>query len=164
MGETFKLKAAEEGSEERGDWVPIPDNTFLTATVLSVKTVKKPFKDDNQNDVYKVEWNFEVTEDGEFKGRKIKGETSTNFVKHSGCKLFMWVQSVFGRELPEDFEVDTETLVGAEVRVHVDGSQGKEKNDKPGEFWLNQRVKDVLSAQKVTSGSAYAGVDDEEPF
>lgn len=166
MGESFKLGAAED--REESTWVPIPDDTFLTARVTDVKTVKKGYQSkDDGSDVYRVEWKFEITEDGDFKGREVKGETSTSFVKHPGCKMFMWVQSVFGRELPDEFEFEPESIVGAEVRVHMECKEGGEKKDVKGvgtgEYWINNRVKDVLSASKVPQGSAYAD-DGEEPF
>lgn len=164
MGEQFKLGAASEKVDEGSGWTPIPDNTFLEARLLSIQTVKKPYKNkETGEDVHRVEWSFEVTEEGPYKGRKVKGETSTNFVKHPDCRMFMWVQSLFGRELPDSFEFDTETLVGTECRVHMECKQGAEKRDKPGEFWINNRVKDVLTLAKASAGSAYASYDDE-PF
>jgi len=163
MGEQFVLTES-EGGDSGADkaWTPIPDNTFFDAEVLSVATVKKPYKSkDDGSDVYRVEWEFQITGEGEYKSRKIKGETSKAFVKHPDCKLFMWVQSTFGKELPSGFQFNTETLVGVACRIHVECKQGGEKRDKPGEYWINNRVKDVLSASKVPVGSAYA---EEESF
>lgn len=168
MGESFTLKPEAE-SGDKSDWVAIPDNTFLEAEVLNIKTVTKPFTDKETGEpVQRVEWEFKVTdESSEFKGRRVKGETSTNFTKHPDCRMFMWVQEILGTtDLPDNFNFNTEDVIGASCIVLV-GLKEKPRKDGKG-IWSDNSVKDVQRAADtpvtVGGGTAYSDVDMNEPF
>lgn len=136
---------------------PIPDDEILAAKVTGVKQVVKPFKDDDGNEVVKIEFAF-VIEDpgGKFDGQRLWGDTSTVFSDNPNCRLFAWTQELFGQELPKGFRLDTDDLVGKHCRVVV----AQRAYVKDGEDKIRNLVKDVFRAR---DGSAFGGVE-EEPF
>jgi hypothetical protein len=161
MGEQFVLLAKEEETEE-STWKPIENDTILRAKLIEMKTVTKNFKDDKTGlPVERVQLNFEVTDpDSEFDGRRVMGETSTNFVAHSKCKLYTWVQAMMGQQLPEGFVVNTDHLMGSEVNILVSKTT-KPRADGQGD-WVNNAVKSVmpLDAGPVNAYNEY----NDEPF
>lgn len=163
MGDSFTLTAPEE--REEGAWVPIPNNTVLAAKVVSVAKKLMPFTDKvTGEEVWKVEFKFQVTEEGQFNGRRIDGLTSTNFVEAEGCKLYQWVKALLGQEIPQGFTLDTDHLQGLECSILVKADK-KPRKDGTGDFW-QQSVIDVRPAENrpVVAGSAFSGSYDEEPF
>lgn len=165
MGETFTLKAAED--REEGAWVPIPDNSLLSAKVLNVAKAKMPFQDkDTGEDVYKVKFSFQVTQDGDFQNRKVEGQTSVAFVNHPDCRLYQWVKALFGSELPVEFVLDLDDLQQLDCMILVE-SKEKPRRDGNG-VWVNNNVIDVrpLTNQPVVAGTAFGGTDtyENEPF
>lgn len=165
MGETFELKPAGEGQE--GDWVPIEDQSILQAKVLNAAKILMPFTDkDTGEPVWKVEFRFIITDDGKFNGRKIKGQTSTAFVDHAGCRLYQWVKTLLGSELPQGYIFDLDDVADVECFVQVSLTE-KPSTKNPGEMFRNNQVIDVRPLRdNVPLGSALQSsrVIDEEPF
>lgn len=164
MGETLTLGAPSD-SGGSGEWTPIPNDSVVDAVVHGVKKIEKPFKDRETGEpIFRIEFQFKVT-GGQFDGRVVKGDTSTAFVKHPECKLFMWIQEILGQELPDNFELDTDLLIGKPVKIQVKAEE-KERRDGNGTWWL-QQVKDVLKSDQTIAaaqqGSAFNDFDDE-PF
>ena len=117
MADLFVLQA---DSGENDSWAAIDDNTVLHARVVDVRKIVKPFNDNITGlPVEKVQFTFEVTEDGKFLGRRIKGETSTHFVANPGCRMYAWVQEILGVEIPEGFRFNTDAVIGSDCRVRV---------------------------------------------
>lgn len=164
MGETFTLQAAKE--KEEGAWVPVPDNSLLSAKVLNVAKTLMPFKDkDSGEDVYKIKFSFQITDPGEYQNRKIEGQTSVAFVNHEDCRFYQWTKALFGSDIPVDFALDLDDLQQLECMILVEAKE-KDRRDGKG-VWVNNQVIDVrpLTNVPVTAGSAFGGVDyGEEPF
>lgn len=137
------------------EWDVIPGNTELEAEVLGIEERVKPFKDDRGNDVVKVNFSFKILSEGDYKNRRQFGETSTNFVDHPDCKLRAWVKAILGvDQLPEDFVLDTDDLLGMTVRIIVGNKPKKNADGSPG---VRDFVQDVLPIR----GMSDAGTADE---
>lgn len=146
MGTAFEL----EESDFAGY---IDDDTVMRATVVSVKVVEKTYKDDDGNNVKKVEFKFALQdEEGPHDGTNVWGETGTRFNSHPDCKLKNWSQAILGQELPVGFRLDTDMLAANECKVVVGLKEYKDRdgNDKQRNF-----VKDVWPLQ---------GLAADEPF
>lgn len=113
MGDEFTL-------EEVPEYAPIPEGEILKAEVVKVSKQIKPWKDDNGNDIEKVVFEFRITEEGEWKSRRVWGETPVTFNSHSDCKLRFWVQELLGEDsLPGGFKFDTDMLEGIACRIAI---------------------------------------------
>jgi hypothetical protein len=123
----------------------------LEATVLGIQRVTKPFNDDKGKPVEKMQFEFEISEDSEFKGRKIKGETSTNFTNHPNCRMRNWVQEILATELPAGFRFNPEAVRGSSVRIVV-GKKVKPRRDGGGD-WIDNSVKDVWRQKAAAAKS-----------
>lgn len=162
MGETFTLRPGSEQTE--GAWQPIPDQSSLRATVVSAGSRKMPFKEfDSDEAAVRIEWTFQVEEDGTFFHRKVKGLTFTEFNNHADCRFYQWVKTLLGgKEFLDGFVVDLEDLVGLECIIQVNQKVGGPKKEGTGNY-VNNNVIDVRPARDmVTVGSAHHV--DEEPF
>jgi hypothetical protein len=138
---------------------PIPEDEILPAKVTGVKQVIKPFKDDDGNDVVKIEFSFQVEDPGgAFDGQRLWGDTSTVFTTNPNCRLHAWAQELFGQELPAGFALDTDDLKGKTCRIVVAQKTYKDKNTQ--EDKVRNFVKDLFRAR---DGSPFGGVE-EEPF
>jgi len=166
MGEVFTLEESDTGDEDV--WVPIPDGELLEAEVIGIQKVEKPFKDKTTGEpVFRMEWQFKVTEDGPYFGRKIKGDTSTAFKRHPECRFFMWAQEIIGQELPAGIDFDTDSVINSPCRILVSARELPSKKE-PGKTWWLNEVKDVQKSDAQISslplGSASNGGYDDDPF
>jgi hypothetical protein len=147
----------------------IPDGTWVDAVVSKVEEQTKPFNDDDGNPVKKVVFTFDFEYNGE--ERKTWGETSTKFVFHPGCKLRSWAQEILAADLPEEFVLNTDHLVGEKCQVRV-GLRSWEAGSKDGRSWdagSRNFADDVKRAgsQAVAPASVQTAVKDEpyeDPF
>lgn len=112
----YELQEAAEGSLE--EFAEIPVDTKVTARLTAIKEETKPFKDDDGNDIKRLQWTFVVT-DGEYNNRKIFGDTGVKFVEHPECKLYAWAGSLLGTELPKGFRLNTDDLIGLRADLRV---------------------------------------------
>jgi hypothetical protein len=136
---------------------PIDDDEILPARVVGIKERIKPFKDDDGNEIKRVEFAFVIeTPEGSHDGQKLWGDTSTVFSNNPNCKLFAWSQEILGQELPGGYALDTDTLVGQNCRVIV----GLRKYEKDGKEQTRNFVKDVVRPAGSNLGSA----DNVAPF
>lgn len=124
-----------------GEFETIPQGLVLDAELLEVKEKTMPFKDDDGNEIVKVEFSFKVIEEGQWKNRRVWGQTPTTFSMNPSCKLRSWVQELLNvPRLPADFALDTDDLVGLTCRVAIDHRiQKKPDGDITREF-----VSDVI--------------------
>jgi hypothetical protein len=136
---------------EESSWVPIPDDTVLVAEVVSIKEATKNF---GEGDVQRAEFKFIVRDPaGDYDGRWLWGDTPKSFTTDARCKLRLWVQEILGQELPPNFHLDTDELIGLTCRVAV----GLRTYEKDGEKVHKNFVTDVMRLK--TDGTSY-----EEPF
>lgn len=115
------VQPAGEGGTE---FTLIPDQTQLVGKLASVKTeVMKygsgePVIDKKTGEVVeKMEWTFTTSYDDQ--DRKVWGKTSTAFSAHPDCKLWTWAQELLGFDLPVDFELDDDDLIGLEALLTI---------------------------------------------
>ena len=105
---------------ENREFTIIPEDTVLEAELLEMNRKLMPYKNDDGDDVYKVEFTFRVVEDGEYKNRRVWGNTSTAFVNHPDCRLYSWVKALLGVEdLPGGFAFRPKDLLGSKARVVI---------------------------------------------
>lgn len=100
-----------------------------------------------------------VLEGGEHDGHKLKGWASAVFGRKS--KLYSWARAAFGAEIPADYTLDTDHLVGRRVRlgviVRLKAETGEEFN----------RIDSVLPAKRpaaVVEGPAAPAPSPAPPF
>ncbi len=133
----YKPEAVAEGGDvgsdgTRREYEKIPGGTWVDATVVKVAEETKPFKDDDGNEITKVAFTFEFQYGGQ--DRKAWGETSTKFVFHPNCKLRNWSQEILATDLPEEFVLNTDHLVGEKCQVLI-GYREWEAGSKNGRSW-----------------------------
>lgn len=109
----------EQGTEDapKRKYPIIEEDTWVDATVTAVNEVEKVYTDDDGVNVRKVEFEFGFEWEGQ--ERKTWGETSTNFVFHPNCKLRNWAQEILVADLPEQFQLNTDHLVGQPCRIQL---------------------------------------------
>lgn len=122
----------------------IDDGEMFTATVRNVKLKEKPYKDDDGNPVKKVEFKFQIIDDGPQDGVDIWGETSTRFNTHPACRLLNWSEAILGRRLPPQYQLDTDDLYDQQCRILV----GKQEWEKDGETKFRNFVRDVIPTRE----------------
>jgi len=118
---TYKLADTSVGEDgEKKVYPVIPDGLMLIAEVVSVEEKPAPWKDDDGNEIRRVNFRFRIIQDGEWQGRSIWGDTPTTFSNNPECKLRAWSQEIFGvDQLPPGFDLDTDELVGLECQIAV---------------------------------------------
>jgi len=138
--------------DEKTEFVVIPEDTMVEAELLGMEKKKMPFQDDNGNDVFKVEWTFKITEEGEYKNRRVWGQTSTIFTSHEDCKMRAWVQEILAvDELSPGFKFKTGDLVNEKARIVI-GQRSYTTRD--GEARTVNTVKDVIRARAAKPAAA----------
>lgn len=134
---------------EESDYKPIPEDEILGAELLSVKVVEKTWKDDDGNPIRKVQFRFQIQEDGStWDGTTIIGETGTTFNTHPGCKLRNWAEALANTQFPAGYRLDTDILLGMRCRIIVG-----QKPQKDALIW--NFVKDVMPARLPAGASAF---------
>lgn len=129
-----------EGGDDNDRPAVIPEDEVLEAEVTRIKQITKPYKDDDNNDVKRVEFSF-LVEDGQgYDGRRIKGDTPTTFSENEKCRLRNWAQEIMGVEIPSGFKLNTDDLEDSKVRIVV----GQRKYTKDNEERIYNFVKDLM--------------------
>lgn len=130
----MKLKAANPAEQ-------IPEGEVLNARLANIELHEFNWQG---QDIEKLRWKF-VVSDGEWEGKEIQGQTSTNFVAHPGCKAYNWATAISGKAYEEGEELETDELIGLPCRIITAQKEGKD-----GRIWPD--VKDVLATRGVPSG------------
>lgn len=140
---------------------PIPDDEVLIAEVTGVKATVKPFKDDQGNDIERMEFAFVVADEtSQFHNTRVWGDTSRTFSNNPNCKLWCWSQAILGQELGVGDQLDTDDLVGEMCRIVV--KQRVQKGKDGAEDKIRNYVSDVLPLRGTRVAPALSL--DEEPF
>lgn len=130
----------------------VPDGEVVSASVLDVQEVPSQYQDDDGNIKNQFQWDFVVTDEGPFSGRRIRSWTTTNFTAHPNCKAYTWSKAIMRKDFKEGETFDTDDLIGASCRLVV----GVTKDGK----W--NRVENVLPERNATSITSESPV--ETPF
>jgi hypothetical protein len=135
----------------------IPEGDIVQAKVTACEQRVAPFKDDNGNEVVRIEFTFTIEEPGSpYDGQRIFGSTSNTFTNHPDCKLRAWAQELLVTELEPGFTLDTDTLIGQRCRVVV----GVRETEKNGLTKTRNYAQDIM---RPRDGAPYKGME-EEPF
>jgi len=140
--------------------VPVDSILLLKIEEITVQTVTGG----KNGDWEKLNFKFKVldiqaTGDGSSKdgysdliGGIIYGSVPFKLTTHPENKLRQWVEAIFGMELPEGFELDTDLLEGKTVRGITSQYQTK-KTDAAGNPFTRHQVDSLLSYGSVPVGS-----------
>lgn len=136
--------------------VTFPANTFLRASLkdLEVRTIG-PFPDKKTGEMKtfdKLNWIFEITEQGEFLGKEVRAETSAFLSDDPRNQFRNWAESLLQRPLDLGQVLNESDLVGLSGLITVKYVEDRQDSSK---FWA--RVDDVIP---LDPASSY----DEPPF
>mgnify|MGYP000926634079 FL=1 len=149
---TFKLQSG-GGQSADGEKKSYPAITpdFYDVEVVKVELRDKPDWAIRDPEVTKeVSFQFRIL-NGEFARRMMWGNAAPFFNYSPKCRLRIWVQGILGvDELPEDYELDLDSLAGKKCRILV----GNRENNK-GE--TKDFVQDVFQAKKYEDANAIFG-------
>lgn len=104
-----------------------PDLTIPEDVILRARLEKIDLREFEWNDKKtgerkqgsSLEWSFEITSEGEYNGRKVRGRTGTDMNNRDGNRLRSWAETLLGRELPVGVAVDADDLVGLSCDLSV---------------------------------------------
>lgn len=133
----------------------IPDETFLNARLSEISLREFSFNDRKTGEAKTgrvFEWWFEVSEEGKYKERKVKGQTDAIISNHPRNKLRAWAETLLGRDLGVGQPLNTDELVGLPVKIYV-----KHEADRKDPSKTYERVDDLIPV----TGGALPG---EPPF
>jgi hypothetical protein len=151
---------------------PIPEvDDFGDPTVLNVEVEKVTLRaiDESFRSKYNIEatheFNFQFKVlDGDYKNRKIWGNAQALWYE-GNCRLRLWAQAIMGVEtFPDDYEFDSEHLVGQKCRVTVKNYNKKDgtKGESVGEVRRARPTADATAAPTTSRQQIIAG--EEDPF
>jgi hypothetical protein len=128
--------------------VEIPANTFMRAKlnkldVASIQYVDK--KTGEQKSFDKLNWIFEITEQGEFTGKDVRAETSAYLSDHPENKFRQWSEALLQRPLDLGQVLNEADLEGLSGLIMV--SYVEDRKD-PSKKW--PRVTDVIPLDPST--------------
>lgn len=135
------MPTVDVGGAKDGDYQVMPEGEVVTATVLDLQQVPSDFTDDDGNKKDQFQWDFIITDEGPFKGRKIRSWTTTNFVAHPNCKAYTWAKAILRRDFKEGESFDTDDLISHSCRLVLGVTADGKWN----------RVASVLPAKDSTS-------------
>lgn len=148
MGLTFVVEDAPD--------LTIPEDTIIRARLneISDKTINWTDRNTNeQKSSVLLEWKWEVVAEGQYKGRKLRGECDAKISNHPRNKFRAWAESLLGRELPMGMGIDTDDLVGLVADISIAHRADRKDPSKKYEY-----VDEVIP---VNGGFS---VNDEPPF
>lgn len=135
------------GEPEEGEFKEFPTVAAGPHEVEVAKVTVKPQggwwidEDDHskgKHDAYNFQ--FKILE-GEFAGLMVFGTTPTTFKRHELCKLYSWVLALMNtQDLPADFELDLDNLVGMRAIAVVAHKPKKDAKDPTKDVWVNVKT------------------------
>ena len=137
----------------------IDDGAQYPAKVVNVRLLDKNYVDERTGEpVKKVGFTFRLTSDDAHDGQEVRGETSTRFNSHPGCKLKTWSEALLGHRLPPGYRLDTDDLVGLSCRVLITKTTKTINGEEKTWNGVSQVLPTGEAARKL------AAEDAEEPF
>lgn len=134
--------------------VEIPENTLLRAKLKTLEVANIPYKDKKTGEpktFQKLNWTFEITQDGDYFGKDVKGETSAFLSDHPENKFRNWAEALLQRKLDLGQILNEQDLEGLSALITV-GYQA-DRSDPEKKY---RRVEDVIPI----AGGGY----EEPPF
>lgn len=145
MGLTFVVQDAPD--------LTIPEETFVRARLENIELREFSWNDKKtgeRKEGSNLEWTFEVTAEGTYKGRKVRGRTGTEINNRDGNRFRNWAETLLGRELPVGMGIDADDLIGLSCEITV-----KHEPDRKNPEIKWERVDEMLPV---------SGYGDESPF
>jgi hypothetical protein len=132
--------------------VELPENTILRAVLNELEIREIPKRDGGTFN--RLKWHFEITQTGEYLGKKVTAETSAVLNDLEGNVFREWAEALLGRPLDLGAQLFPSDLEGLPALITV----GKEQDRKdPKKFW--RRVETVMAVD----GGGFRQ-DEEPPF
>lgn len=100
----------------------IPEDTILRARLDRIDLREFSWNDRNTGEKKNgsnLDWTFVVTQDGEYKDRKVRGRTGTDINNRDGNRFRSWAETLLGRELGVGTPLDTDDLIGLSCDLTV---------------------------------------------
>lgn len=142
MSEDFSWQVEDEPDRT------IPEEKIVRGRLADLKTEHVVPNDPSKEPFTKLVWWFEVTEDGLYFGRKIKGQTSAKLSNHPNNRFRQYAEALLRQELGVNTAISRSDLLGLPCEFTV--RHEKDRKD-PNKIW--ERVDEVLplySAQSDT--------------
>jgi hypothetical protein len=118
--------------------VELPTNTFLRAKLKELEVKEIP-KRDGSGTFNKLNWVFEITQDGEYFGKTVRAETSA-YLSDSPYNTFRtWAESLLQRPLDLGQVLNETDLIGLSALITVKYEEDRRDANKK---WA--RVEDVI--------------------
>lgn len=114
MGLTFVVQEAK--------FIPLPEDTFFRARLEKIDYREFDWTDKKtgeQKSGSNLDWTFEITAEGDYKGRKVRGRTRAELTADDGNRFRTWAETLLGRELPIGMGIDEDDLVGLSCELTV---------------------------------------------
>lgn len=107
------------GAREDNEYNLLEEGDVVTASVLDLQEVPSSYKDDDGKTKQQFQWDFVVTDEGPYKGRRVRSWTSTNFTAHPNCKAYTWSKAIMRKDFNEGESFDTDDLIGQSCRIVI---------------------------------------------
>lgn len=141
--------------------VEIPTNTLLRASLKDLEVKEIPFTDrktGEQKSFTKLNWIFEITQQGEFQGKTVRAETSAFLSDHPENKFRSWAEALLNRPIGLGDVLNEQDLIGLPALITV--GYEADRKDPSKKF---RRVEDVMSLDPSGGFSGPSGFQGDEP-
>jgi hypothetical protein len=136
--------------------VELPTNTFLRAKLKELEVKKVGYADKKtgeQKEFTKLNWLFEITQDGEYFGKTVRAETSAYLSDSPYNNFRLWAEALLQRPLDLGQVLNETDLIGLSALITIKFEE--DRRDSSKKF---ARVEDVIP---LDPGSV---MDSEPPF
>jgi hypothetical protein len=127
---------------QEAKFIPLPEDEFFRARLERIELREFDFTDKKtgeKKNASNLEWTFEITAEGEYKGRKVRGRTSSDLTVDESNRFRTWAETLLGRALPIGMGIDEDDLVGLSCELTV--RHEADRKD-PAKKW--ERVDEIL--------------------
>lgn len=132
------------------DFDVIPEGEVLEVALMDVSEHEFTW---NEELIEKFNWEFIVTEEGPWKGQKVRGQSSRSFNPHPNCVAYNWVKALTGKAYGPGDELDTADLIGLKARAIIKHRPDKKQPDR---VWVD--------VDKLVPAKAAAQSPEDTPF
>jgi hypothetical protein len=123
----------------------IPTNTLLRAKLISLEVATVPYKDRKTGEdksFQKLNWVFEITQQGDYHGMTVRAETSAYLSDHPENKFRLWAEALMQRPLDLGNVLSETDLIGLSALITVKYEADRKDAEKK---W--RRVEDVIALE-----------------
>lgn len=131
--------------------VEIPANTFMRAKLNTLDVATVPYVDKKtgeQKSFTKLNWIFEITEQGEFTGKDVRAETNAYLSDHPENAFRLWAEALLQRPLDLGQVLNESDLEGLSGLIMI---QYVPDRKDPSKKW--PRVTDVIPLDPSSASS-----------